>query len=430
MFLNAAVSTSGIDTASNNQLSSAQSIAGSFVATGPTATRGAVVGETGVYNSSELSDYYSFALTAGETVSLAVADQSGASGTIDVSLLNSSGTPLAAGTALATNVNGAIEDYTVTASGTYYAEVTGDAADITYVLVVTPGAAFGFDANSTESTAQNISGTAGVLGAILAAAPTDWYAVNLTAGEGLSLQTYTFGSASGPGQFVDSVQPQIQLYSPSGTLIASGSGSPNESLVADASVTGTYYVEVTGASGSDGEYFLGTLIDPLAPTVSITPISPNPTNVAVSQMQIVFNEAVSGMSIGDLSLTLNGGPNLLTASQTLTTTNNTTFTLGNLASLTSASGVYTLSVAANSGITDASKSPLGSGTSYTFTVDTDPPAVEGVYLSGTAWSQAFLSYLASQGIGSAHARLFDPLRVEPVARRSLGEHQYDFGRVQ
>ena len=48
---------------------------------------------------------------------------------------------------------------------------------------------------------------------------------------------------------------------------------------------------------------------------------------------IIFNEAVTGFDLSDLTLKLNFGPNLLTGAQTLTTTNNTTFTLGNLVRL-------------------------------------------------------------------------------------------------
>ncbi|HEX3996961.1 MAG TPA: pre-peptidase C-terminal domain-containing protein [Pirellulales bacterium] len=398
VFLNAAVSTSGIGGASNNQFSEAQSITG-FETIGPTATRAAVVGKTGVYNSSELSDYYSFTLAAGQTVTLAVADQSGAAGMINVALLNSNDGTLANGTPLDTNVDGAIENFTATAAGTYYAEVTGDAADITYLLNVTVGADFDLQANGSQAAAQNITGTAGVLGSIVASAPTQWYAVNLAAGTSLSLQTYTFGgTVANQEQFVDLAQPQIQFYSPTGTLLASGTGSTNQSLVATASASGTYYIEVTGGGGTTGEYFLSTSV---APSVSVTPIAPNPTNTAVSQLQIVFNGPVAGMSLADLSLSLNGGPNLLTANQTLTTTNDTSFTLGNLGSLTAANGVYALSVAANSGITNQNGLALQTGASTTFTVDSDPPEVAGVYVSGTAWTQTFLSYLASHGLGSA-----------------------------
>jgi subtilase family serine protease len=399
VFLNAAVSLSTYSTSSNNSVAKAQNINGSFTAIGPSATRGGVVGETGAYSTNFLSDFYLFSLTAGQTVSLGVMDDSGASGTINVQLLNSSGSVISTNPITSNDVDGAVENYTATTTGTYYAEVTGTKSGVLYVLVATINSDFDFKANATESTAQNISGTKGVLGAITASAPTDWYAINLTAGSGVKLQTYTFGS-TGSAQFVDSAQPQIELFNPSGTLVASGSGSPNQSLSVTANSTGTYYVEVTGASGSTGEYFLGDSIDLLTPAVSITPISPNPTNAAVSQMQIVFNEAVSGMSLSDLTLSYNGGPNLLTGSQTLTTSDNETYTLGNLASLTGTNGTYTLTVAANSGITDSNGFALQSGASSSFTVDTTPPEVTGVYVSGTSWTSAFMNYLASNG-GSA-----------------------------
>lgn len=407
VLLNSAVSTSAIGSTSNNSLTTAQNISGSlgtngtsgdgsFEPIGPTAMRGAVLGVSDALNNGQLSDYYSFYLAAGQSVTLAVADQSDSAGTVNVSLLNSNGT-LATGKSLTTNVDGAVENYVVTTSGTYYADVTSTHSNVEYELVVTAGADFDLKGNSTETSAQNITGTAGVLGAIVSGATTDWYAVTLSAGAALNLQTYTFGSTAS-AQFTDSLQPNIQLYNPSGTLIASGSGSPNQSIAATATVSGTYYIEVTGNSSSTGEYFLG--VSEL-PSVAITPISPNPTNAAVSSMQIVFNGPVSGMSLSDLSLSLGGGPNLLTSSQTLTTTNDTTFTLGNLASLTAANGVYTLSVAANSGIKNQNGLALQTGASSTFTVDSDPPEVEGVYVSGTAWTSYFLNYLVAKGLGAA-----------------------------
>jgi hypothetical protein len=53
---------------------------------------------------------------------------------------------------------------------------------------------------------------------------------------------------------------------------------------------------------------------------------------------ISFNEPVSGFTLSNLHLTVNGGANLLTGSQTLTTTDNTTWTLGNLTALTTDGG--------------------------------------------------------------------------------------------
>ena len=63
---------------------------------------------------------------------------------------------------------------------------------------------------------------------------------------------------------------------------------------------------------------------------------------------------MSGFTKSSLSFTLGNGPNLLASSQTLTTSDNKTFTLNNLTSLTTAVGTYTLTfTAAGSGVTDA-----------------------------------------------------------------------------
>lgn len=302
VFLNAGVSTSGIGSTSNNTFSTAQRIDtssnspnGVFTSIGPTATRGAVVGRIDALNNGKLSDFYSFNLTAGQTVTLGVADDSGASGTINVSLLNSSDTTLATGIA-ETSVDGAVENFTVTTSGTYYAQVTGNAG-VLYVLVITESADFDMKGNSTQSTAQNISGTDGVLGAITSSSP-DWYAVNLTAGSALNLQTYTFGSPNNSYQFVDSVQPQVAVYNSSGTLIASGTGSPNQTLTADAATSGTYYVEVTGGSGSTGEYFLSTQIDPTAP--AITGVYVGSTAWTSAFMSYLASDGIGSSTLGYL----------------------------------------------------------------------------------------------------------------------------------
>jgi hypothetical protein len=79
---------------------------------------------------------------------------------------------------------------------------------------------------------------------------------------------------------------------------------------------------------------------------TITAVSPNPRTAPVTSMTIVFGQAVTGLSLSGLNLTDNGGPNLLTGSQTLTTSDGITWTLGNLGGITAAAGSYTLSLAA------------------------------------------------------------------------------------
>ncbi len=348
------------------------------------------------------SDFYAFSMAAGQTVSLAVASQNGDA--VHVALEDANGNTLAADSSpgAGANVTEAIQNFTATTAGTYYAAVTGAPA-AAYSLIVGRNTAFDTQTGGSIATAQDVTGSPGVVGAILAAPATpqeNWYNLNLTAGEGLYLQTYTLGGAS--GQFVDSLAPHIELYDPSDNLIASGQGAGNQAIGVAISASGAYRVRVVGQNSTSGEYFLQTAIEAAPPTVAVAAVSPNPRNSAVSQMQIVFSEPVTGVSLSALSLTLNGGANLLTSNQTLTTSDNTTYTLAGLTALTGTNGTYTLSVnAAGSGIADFAGDALASGGSGSFTVNTTPPEVAAVYVSGTSWSSSFLTYLAANGMGDA-----------------------------
>ena len=116
--------------------------------------------------------------------------------------------------------------------------------------------------------------------------------------------------------------------------------------------------------------------DPSALSVSITAVSPDPRNTSVSSIQIVFNKPVTGFDLADLSLKLNGGANLLTGAQTLTSGDNMTWTLGNLSGLTGAEGTYVLKLTASgSGINDAATNPLTSDATETWVMDTTAPSV-------------------------------------------------------
>jgi hypothetical protein len=99
------------------------------------------------------------------------------------------------------------------------------------------------------------------------------------------------------------------------------------------------------------------------PTVNIVDVSPDPRTPPVDSAVIVFSEPVSGVDLPDLTLTRDGGPNLLTADQTLTgAADGVTWTLGNLGPLTGPAGRYTLTLAASgSGIADRSGNALIAG---------------------------------------------------------------------
>ena len=90
----------------------------------------------------------------------------------------------------------------------------------------------------------------------------DWYSVTLGAGQtAISLETST--PADGPGEFVNNLNPHIELYNPSNVLIASGTplaDGRNESIVATGLGAGVYRVRVTGENFTFGEYFLSRRI--------------------------------------------------------------------------------------------------------------------------------------------------------------------------
>jgi hypothetical protein len=113
-------------------------------------------------------------------------------------------------------------------------------------------------------------------------------------------------------------------------------------------------------------------VDSVAPIAVIAAVLPNPRNASVSQLLITFSEAVQGLTLANLSLTRGGGSNLLTTSQTLTTTDSITWTLNNLDAITAAEGNYCLSLS-SSGVTDSAGNALAQVTPRTWIVDTTAP---------------------------------------------------------
>lgn len=359
---------------SNRLLVSFNSASSPYVATGKSL-------EIGVGLTTTATDVYAFTLAAGQTTSLAATGQKGA--TVSVALQNAQGTTLAAGASpgSGSSVNSAINNFVASATGTYYAVVTGTTG-ASYSLVVTRNAAFGNETNGTFAAAQSLGGAHGALGSILAAPSTpteNWYSIGLAAGNAIQLQTFTLGDPN--AEFENDLAPLIQLYSPTDVLLTSGPGNGNQSLSASVATTGVYRIRVLGSNSTSGEYYLSAAIDSAPPMATIAPVTPSLRNSPVSEIQIVFNKPVSGVSLASFSLTDGGGPNLLTASQTLTTSDNMTYTLGNLDSVTESSGNYTLALAPSASITDSSGGFLTSGASLTFIIDLTPPTVAIVPVS-------------------------------------------------
>jgi len=149
--------------------------------------------------------------------------------------------------------------------------------------------------------------------------------------------------------------------------------------------TGTYNVTAMAIDSSKQIAFDSTLaelrIDSTAPTATITPVSPDPRNSPVGSVSIQFSEPVGHFDIRDFYLTLNGLSAPITGA-TLSTTDNQTWTLGNLAGLTAAAGAYVLTLqGAGSGVADLAGNELMVGSSDSWTLDNTGPTIQTVTLN-------------------------------------------------
>jgi FG-GAP-like repeat len=128
-------------------------------------------------------------------------------------------------------------------------------------------------------------------------------------------------------------------------------------------------------------------------TAAITPVTPDPRTTPVSSITITFSAPVTGFDLADLSLTRNGSPVALTGAS-LTSTDNATWTLGNLSALTGPLGSYVLTLtAAGSGITDAAGNPLAADASDSWAV-VAPPSVQAVQVNDGDVQRSMVNSLA------------------------------------
>ncbi len=117
--------------------------------------------------------------------------------------------------------------------------------------------------------------------------------------------------------------------------------------------------------------------DTIAPQIrEIVDVSPDPRNIPVTSIDVVFTEAIRSASFDytDLMLSLDGGNNLITSAVTVSQVNATTYRINNLAGITGNVGQYQLSLNAT-GIEDLSGT-AGVGTvTESWVFNGDRPAV-------------------------------------------------------
>lgn len=105
-------------------------------------------------------------------------------------------------------------------------------------------------------------------------------------------------------------------------------------------------------------------------TASVVPVTPEIRTAPVDSLTIVFSGPVTGFELSDLSLEAyyDGLGNLLTSSQTLTTSDRVTWRLGNLSGITTKPGKFELNILPGSGIVDTAGNPLTGNAVESFTV--------------------------------------------------------------
>ena len=109
--------------------------------------------------------------------------------------------------------------------------------------------------------------------------------------------------------------------------------------------------------------------------LSIQQVATNPRNIVVTSLDVTFSEPInlSTFTTADLSLTRNGGPNLIDSRVTISPVSGSTYEIAGFNWVVGQQGTYTLTVS-GAGVQDLAGN-VGSGTaSASWVMDTTPPA--------------------------------------------------------
>ncbi len=199
--------------------------------------------------------------------------------------------------------------------------------------------------------------------------PSDYYAVNVTAGDPLTLTTAT--PADGSSEFVNDLDPMLELYDPAGTLVASddnsGPDGRNAQLSHTAAETGVYTVRVLAAGESQGEYILRVTGHTGTAAFEVAATDPADGSLVglVPQLTVDFDDLVLPGTLDASDLTVGGTP---AVGVTLIDGNTAVFDLPALTE-----GVHNVVIAAGA-ILDVQSTPIEAYAGQ-FTIDQTAPSV-------------------------------------------------------
>ncbi len=126
---------------------------------------------------------------------------------------------------------------------------------------------------------------------------------------------------------------------------------------------------ISGESPSLDSTPVFVTVDTSSPTVQLSAVVTG--TMPVNSVALTFSEAIYGLVLGSLQLTRNGALISLTSSQTLNTTDQITWVLGGLSSLTANFGRYQLTLPAYLSITDLAGNALANSPATTWALSPD-----------------------------------------------------------
>jgi hypothetical protein len=260
------------------------------------------------------SEYYAVNLNAGESATLALTSLD-AGHVVTEELQDSGGNVLALGRSGASNVGAVINDFVAPVSGTYFVRIGGDSFT-NYSLVVTRDSDFATKPSSdflhgqAQQVLSNTTASGQTILGYVAGAETSAYEVAVGGGQTLTVQTQT----PLDGQPINNrLVPKVNIFDSAGNLVASSSRSaPDGKNVLLNYVAGGdfYFVQVTSADGSAGEYVLTlsgqTGVEPDFAVTSTTPANHALFRIAPTTFDVGFNDSVLVSSVAASALTIDG----------------------------------------------------------------------------------------------------------------------------
>jgi len=384
--LNAAVEIQKDNEPANNTFATAQDISSSFIHPGTApdgAARAAVIGNTGYSYSSPA--YYAFTLGQGDSASITINGLNTA--TVDLQLYSPTAELMATAEGNLKNVTKAIRGFVATTSGTYFLYVNGR-TNADYTLVVTKNSKVEIEPNDSSSSPQLVSHSQWLLGSVRAG-DADWFRTAADIGSTLLITSST--PSDGPGEFNNALDPHLELYDDTDTLVASGiplADGRNETIEFQPKRAGTFGIRVVSEGTTAGDYTLQlagnlSVSAPFQATFA-SPLDGIRLNVSPTDLTVNFSTGLLVSSIQKEDLLIDGIA--VATGFSLLDGDSLDFSLPPLSD-----GLHTAAFAVGT-MQDLQGTPLAAASS-TFTIDATPPKVvsTSVLPGGTA-SPGSLTY--------------------------------------